>query len=105
MPAPHLIPAGQWNWQSKSLALAATLAIAALPAFGWRRSGLTLAQTAGSLKSCILVALLYCLFFVAMAFIFPDGGPASLETLAFQLTMPGLQEESIYRGVLLLALS
>jgi hypothetical protein len=40
-----------------------------------------------------------------MAFIFPDRGPASLETLAFQLAMPGLQEESIYRGVLLLALS
>ncbi len=101
---PHLIPSSQWNWQGKILALAATLAVAALPAFGWRRSGLTLAQTAGSLKSCIPVALLYGLFFVAMAFVFPDHDPASRETIAFQLTMPGLEEEPFYRGVLLFAL-
>ncbi len=101
---PHLIQPSQWNWQGKILALAATLAVAALPAFGWRRSGLTLAQTAGSLKSCIPVALLYGLFFVAMAFVFPDHDPASPETIAFQLTMPGLEEEPFYRGVLLLAL-
>jgi hypothetical protein len=48
---PHLIPPSQWNWQGKLLALAATLAIASLPAFGWKRSGLTLALAAGSLKS------------------------------------------------------
>jgi len=101
---PHLIPQGHWNWQGKVLALAATLAVAALPGFGWRRSGLTLAQAAGSLKSCIPVALLYCLFFVAMAFVFPDRDPASPETIAFQLTLPGLEEEPFYRGVLLLAL-
>jgi membrane protease YdiL (CAAX protease family) len=101
---PHLIPQSQWNWQGKILALAATLAVAALPAFGWRRSGLTLVQTAGSLKRCVPVALLYGLFFVAMAFAFPDRDPASPETIAFQLTMPGLEEEPFYRGVLLLAL-
>jgi hypothetical protein len=35
---PNLLP-GERNWQGKLLALAATLAIAALPAFGWRRVG------------------------------------------------------------------
>ena len=100
---PHLIPPSAWNWQGKILALAATLAIASLPVFGWRRSGLTLAQAKGSLKSCIPVALLYCGFFVVIAYLFP-GDAASPETIAFQLTMPGLEEELFYRGVLLLAL-
>lgn len=38
-----------------------------------------------------------------IAYLFP-GDAASPETIAFQLTMPGLEEEPFYRGVLLLAL-
>lgn len=94
---------GDWNWQGKLLALAATLAVAALPAFGWRRVGLTLAHEPGSLKSAIPVAFLYCAFFVALAFIFPNE-EASGETIAYQLTMPSLEEEPFYRGILLFAL-
>jgi len=99
---PDVVP-GDWNWQGKLLALAATLGIAALPAFGWRAVGLTLVQAPGSLKACVPVILLYCLFFVAIALLFPSE-PASPETIAFQLTMPGLEEEPFYRGLLLLAL-
>lgn len=95
---------GSRNWQGKLLALAATLAVAALPAFGWRRSGITLAQAPGSLKAALPVAVIYCAFFVILAVAFP-GDPASGEEIAFQLTMPGLEEEPFYRGVLLLALS
>ncbi|TAJ55845.1 CPBP family intramembrane glutamic endopeptidase [Brevundimonas sp.] len=100
---PDLFPQGDWNWQGKILALAATLLIASLPAFGWRESRLTLAQAAGSLKACIPVALLYIAFFAVIAWAFPSE-PATAETLAFQLTMPGLEEEPFYRGILLLAL-
>jgi len=100
---PNLLPQSDWNWQGKILALAATLIIAALPAFGWRRSGLTLVQAAGSLKSAIPVALVYMAFFVALAVAFPSS-PASADTIAFQLTMPGLEEEAFYRGILLFAL-
>lgn len=100
---PDLLAGSDWNWQGKLLALAATLAIAAVPAFGWRRAGLTLAQTPGSLKASIPVAVLYCAFFVAIAVAFPNG-KFSGEEVAFQLTMPGLEEEPFYRGVLLLAL-
>lgn len=94
---------GSWNWQGKLLGLAATLAIAASPAFGWRRSGFTLLQTPGSLKSALPVALLYCAFFVVIALAFP-GGPTTGEDIAFQLTLPGLEEEPFYRGILLFAL-
>lgn len=100
---PRLITHTEWNWQGKLLSLTATLAIASLPAFGWRRSGLTFVQAKGSLKTVIPVAVLYCLFFGAIAYL-DHGDAASPETVAFQLTMPGIEEEPFYRGVLLLAL-
>lgn len=97
---PDLI-GGDWNWQGKLAALAATLALAALPVLGWRASGLTWRQD--HLKGPLVVAGLYALLFVGLALAFPNE-PADAETLAFQLTMPGLEEEAFYRGVLLLAL-
>ena len=99
---PRLFPDSDWNWQGKALALAATLLIAA-SAFGWRDSRLTVAQATGSLKTALPVALLYIGFFTLIAWLFPNE-PATAETVAFQLTMPGLEEEAFYRGVLLLAL-
>ena len=100
---PDLLPVSDWNWQGKGLALLATLAIAALPGFGWRRSGLTLVQAPGSLKTALPVALAYVGFFAALAWVFPNP-PAPAETIAFQLTLPGFEEEPFYRGVLLVAL-
>lgn len=99
-----LLPsAGDWNWIGKVLALAGTLAIASLPWFGWRRVGLTLVQRARSLKAAVPVAALYCAFFLLMALLFPSDPPSG-EDVAFQLTMPGLEEEPFYRGILLFAL-
>lgn len=100
---PNLLPHSDWNWQGKALALATTLLIASLPVFGWRRSGLTLVQATGSLKSAIPVVLLYVAFFSVIAWAFPSGS-VTAETVAFQLTMPGFEEEPFYRGILLFAL-
>lgn len=94
---------GTWNWQGKLMALAATIAVAALPAFGLRAVGLTLLHDPGSLKAAAPVAMTYCAFFVLIALLFP-AQPASAEDVAFQMTMPGLEEEVFYRGVLLFAL-
>lgn len=91
------------NWQGKLLALAATLAIAASSAFGFRRVGLTIAQKPGSLKAALPVAAPYCAFFAVIALAFPSGR-SSGEEIAFQLTMPGMEEEPFYRGILLFAL-
>ncbi len=101
---PSLLPDSDWNWEGKILALVATLAIAALPAFGWRRVGLTLRQEPGSLKAALPVAILYCAFFAALALAFP-GDSGSTESVAFQLTMPVFEEEPFYRGILLFALA
>ncbi|TFI57416.1 CPBP family intramembrane metalloprotease [Sphingomonas parva] len=97
---PDLI-GGERNWQGKMLALAATLAIAAV--IGWREVGVTLVQEPGSLRRALPVLALYCALFAALAFAFPSE-PASGEEIAFQLTMPGLEEEAFYRGLLLYSL-
>ncbi|GEQ98494.1 hypothetical protein JCM17844_21310 [Iodidimonas gelatinilytica] len=52
--------------------------------------------------AAIPVTVAYIAFFVALAFVFPSEN-ASVETIAFQLTMPGLEEEIFYRGLLLFA--
>lgn len=100
---PDLFPAAELNWQGKLLALFATLALAALPVFGWRRIGLTLAQAPGSLRAALPILFLYCGFFLALALVFPSE-PATREEIWFQLTLPGLEEEAFYRGLLLFSL-
>ncbi|HEY6816682.1 MAG TPA: CPBP family intramembrane glutamic endopeptidase [Croceibacterium sp.] len=49
------------------------------------------------------MVLLYLALFVALALAFPGSSPDG-EEIAFQLTMPGLEEELFYRGLLLFAL-
>lgn len=93
----------QWNWQGKVLALVVTLAMASLLPFGRANTGMVLRQIPASLKSSIPVVVAYSSFFFALALAFPSD-PASPETIAFQLTMPGLEEEAFYRGLLLAAL-
>ena len=93
---------GDWNWTGKTIALAATLLIASVPLIGWRATGLTWRQRPGSLRAAMPVALAYCAFFAVIALAFPSEPPTN-EDIAFQLTMPGLEEELFYRGILLFA--
>ena len=100
---PSLVP-GTYNWQGKGVALLALLGIAAHPMFGWAKVGLTWKQNPGSIRACLPVVALYLAVFLAIAILFPDG-PSTAEDFAFQLTMPGLEEELFYRGLLLFALN
>lgn len=99
---PSIFRDSDWNWQGKGLALAATVAIAVWGT-GWREAGLTLRQAPGSLGTALPVALLYLGFFTALALAFPNES-TSTETVWFQLTMPGLEEEAFYRGLMLVVL-
>lgn len=99
---PDLI-GGDWNWQGKLLALTVTLFVAASPVFGWARCGIVATQEPGSLRAALPIAAVYCAFFLVIALAFPSD-KASAEQVAFQLTMPGFEEELFYRGVLLFAL-
>ena len=94
----------RWNWEGKTLAVLLSLAVASLPVVGWRRSGLTLHQDRQGLKGALILSGLLVLLFLGLAVAMPGEG-FDADSLAFQLTMPGLDEEIFYRGVLLLMLN
>lgn len=99
-----ILPAdARWNWMGKSMSLIGMLAVAALPIFGFKNTGLTLRQNSGSWLAYIVFAAMCGLFFYLA--ISGAGGRDNWETIAFQWTMPGLDEEVFYRGVLLLAMN
>ncbi|MCU0649518.1 MAG: CPBP family intramembrane metalloprotease [Gemmatimonadaceae bacterium] len=100
---PTFIGAGDYNWQGKLLGLGATVAVASTSAFGWRHSGLTLRQGSPGRAWVAIVCVLYAGLFLGLALLLPNE-PVSQDQIAFQLTMPGIEEEAFYRGVLLLAL-
>lgn len=100
---PNFFPDSSWNWTGKLLALLGILGIAALPSFGWRESGITFPQTKNSGVAWIVFGIFATAVFAA-AIYFGDGRD-DWDTVLFQWSMPGIQEELFYRGVLLLALN
>lgn len=101
---PDPFAGADWNWTGKLAAIAGTVAVMSLPAFGWKRCGMTLGQGPHWRGALTVFAVLAGLFFW-MALAGADGRPDSIETITFQWTMPGLDEELFYRGTLLLALN
>ncbi|AWV05847.1 CPBP family intramembrane glutamic endopeptidase [Marilutibacter maris] len=87
---------GGWNWSGKLY----SLLLAALVIYVFRLEpeavGLTLRQR--NLRASLIVLGVLVAVGVALGFAFRPG-PPSLETLAFQATMPALAEELAYRGV------
>lgn len=90
-----------WNWEGKALSLALSLAVAL--ALGTRRVGLTLKQDRKGLPGALILSAAPVALFLGLALYTPNS-PINTNELAFQLTMPGLDEELFYRGVLLLML-
>jgi membrane protease YdiL (CAAX protease family) len=93
-----------WNWEGKTLAILLSLAVASLPSLGWRRVGLTLKQQRQGLGGAAILCGALIILFTGLALHFPGQG-FDADSLAFQMTMPGLDEELFYRGVLLLMLN
>ena len=100
-----LIPALEtleWNWAGKLTAIAATLLlIVIMPGVDAKAAGLTLHQRAGSLPGVIVCTLLMCALAWGTEMLAVDGTDLSPERLAYQATMPGLDEELFFRGLLL----
>lgn len=89
---------GAWNWEGKALSLIFALAFVALGPLSATDSGLTLRQRAGSVGPALLATLVLTAVSFGIGTLF-GGGPPDAETVAFQLTAPGLAEEVVYRGV------
>ena len=92
----------KWNWVGKLVAIAATLLlILIMPGVDAGSAGLTLAQRRGSLPGVLLCAALMCALAWGVEAWAADGTDTSIERLAFQATMPGIDEELFLRGLLL----
>lgn len=89
---------GAWNWEGKALSLAGALAFVALGPLTTGEAGLTLRRRAGSVRPALLATLALTAASFGLGLLF-GGGPPEAETVAFQLTAPGLAEEVAYRGV------
>ena len=93
-----------WNWIGKLLSIGVTFAaIAMLPSIGWRDAGFTSNQH-GGLKPAILAAAIVCLFAWGTNVLLSGGlhfTVPTFETLLYQATMPGFNEEPLYRGLAL----
>lgn len=104
----YLLPSwpGQsiWNWSGKSLSLAAMSVVALTPWFGARQVGLSPSSGSAGTRAPIVATILFGGFFLILGIV--DGFPRSdWETILFQWTLPGLDEELFYRGVLRFAMN
>lgn len=92
----------QWNWVGKIFSGAVVLAaISFLPGPTRREVGLRWRQEEGSLWPALLCILLICAFSWTLEAWSADGTDTSLERIAFQALMPGLDEELFFRGLFL----
>lgn len=97
----------KWNWEGKFLEFLWPFPVIYL--FGWltpKEVGLNQPTKGGFLLAGAL-GVLFTIFELTMMLLF-DVLPIkmfNLETVLFQLTMPGLAEEIVYRGVLLTILN
>ena len=108
---PNLVPGervlgNHWNWSGHLLGLAGAAWVATQLArragMPWRDMGLTLAQAPGSLRGALLVsaaALALNVLVMSLGGFRLAGVPA--ETWVYQATLPGLLEETVFRGLLL----
>ncbi len=89
-----------YNWTGKILATAFVLGVV----FFLKRKnekfdfGLTLKQKKGSLKPVIIVFTVYFLIEFIVAHQFFGKSTFNIESHIFQMTLPGISEEIIYRG-------
>ena len=92
---------GDMNWSGKiysyALALAFFLLYKGLPLSEY---GLTLKQNEGSLKFAIRTTLVFVLLMLAYC-VFLGRYTADMENILFQLSMPSVVEEIVFRGVYL----
>jgi len=97
-----------WNWPSKVFGisfgvLVATIYIKKVEGVELKSIGLTFKQNSNSItKSLVLLFILAVILNIGKTFYFPFG---EIETLLYQATMPGFDEELMFRAILLFVLA
>ncbi len=99
-----------WNWDGKIASVAVSiLALLVLSLvskkISFRKAGVTLAQNPGSIVPAIIATGLLVASVIAAEIAVSDGRSLGVERLLYQATMPGIDEEIYFRGLLLLVLA
>jgi len=95
-----------WSWVGKVLAIVSSLIlITLLPKLTRADAGLTWRQKAGWLGPVLLVMAITCAISWIAQSMSHEGRQLAQERLLFQATMPGLDEELFWRGLLLALLT
>lgn len=100
----------KYNWSGKILAISTSIImlvalIKSSPVLSFADAGVTLKQNAGSFGPSLVVMAMMIGFIVGLQLLVNDGTNLNAETLIYQATIPGLDEELMFRGILLLTLS
>ena len=91
----------KFNWSGKILAIFVTLAMMKLvPQSTATEMGLTFRQNDGSLLPSTIVVVALCAFAWGISLVLGGGSEPTTERLIYQATMPGLDEELFFRGLL-----
>lgn len=87
-----------WNWQGKAAALLFMLVFVALwPGLSWKETGLTLPGWRGWWPALVVTGVAM-LFWATLGATQQPSAPTT-ETILFQATMPSLEEELVWRGI------
>lgn len=87
---------GEWNWSGKIYSLVLSVMVVIGLGIKPKALGLTLSQR--NLKASLIALFLFTLWGFSLGLLFKPSVP-SVETLAFQASMPGIVEELVYRGI------
>ena len=88
-----------WNWLGKLFELAWALSFLAWSPITFSDAGFRKPRAGTTERAVTIVALLALIAFIAHWFL-QAGAPRSTETILYQLTMPTIAEETVFRGVL-----
>ncbi len=92
----------EWNWTGKIFAISGSFIFLLLyKQFDLKDYFLTLNQNKGFIKKGALIVALILLVKSMISFYFGSIVKGNIETILFQLTMPGIDEEIAYRGIML----
>ena len=89
----------QWNWFGKFLSVTWAVLFLAFGPLSFRDAGVRKPWSGSAKSASIVVVVLVAIAFVAHWYL-SSGAPRSVETLLYQLTMPAIAEELVFRGVL-----
>ena len=105
LPSPAFLDDLNRNWFGKTLSITGTVAMLYfLPRVSFRDAGVIWKQNEGSLGPVLRTGGLVILFMTFSTFVIAYSPNASIENLLWQATMPGIDEELFFRGLLLLLL-